>query len=167
MDLVYIGLGSNVGEGERQIRQALRAIGAVKGVAVRRVSSLYLSEPVGGPPQPWYSNAVAEIETSLTPEELLDVLHRIEADMGRVRAERNAARPIDLDILLFGERVIASQSLTIPHPRLAERRFVLDPLAEIARGMRHPLRGETIGFLWSILEDRHAVIRKGTLNEYG
>ncbi|MCX6354538.1 MAG: 2-amino-4-hydroxy-6-hydroxymethyldihydropteridine diphosphokinase [Candidatus Aureabacteria bacterium] len=164
-EAVYLGLGSNIGDGERQIRRALRAIDAVKGVAVRRVSALYLSEPVGGPPQPWYSNAVAEIETSLTPEELLDALQRIEADMGRVRAQRNAARPIDLDILLFGERMIASRSLTIPHPRMTERRFVLEPLAEIASDIVHPANRLTVEALRKNLADGHRVIRKGCVYE--
>lgn len=166
-ETVYIGLGSNIGDGERQIRKSLRLIASVRGVTVQRVSSFYLSEPVGGPAQPWYHNAVVGLQTTLAPAELLDALQRIERTRGRERGERNAPRTIDLDILLFGGRIIHSDRLTVPHPRMCDRRFVLEPLAEIARSAVHPARGETIEALLSLLGDRHAVIRKGALHEHG
>ena len=108
------------------------------GFRVTRRSSLWLTEPVGGPPQGWFLNAVAEGETALRPEALLEACLATEREMGRVRAERNGPRTIDVDVLLFGDERCSSPGLVIPHPRLHERRFVLEPLAEIAPGLRPP-----------------------------
>ena len=129
--LVYVGLGANLGEREAALRSALAAIGQLPGTRVTRVSPLYGSAPVdaGGPD---YLNAVAEVATTLTPEALLQALQAIEQSAGRERPYRNAPRTLDLDILWFGDQVIDTPTLTVPHPRLHERAFVLYPLAELA-----------------------------------
>lgn len=129
----WIGLGANLGERAGALRSALAAIAALPGTSVRRVSSLYRSAPVdaGGPD---YLNAAAEIATILAPQSLLEALQAIELSAGRERPYRNAPRTLDLDILLWGDpaMAIATATLTVPHPRMTERAFVLWPLAEIA-----------------------------------
>jgi len=129
-ETVYIGLGANLGDREAALRAALAAIGALPGTRVLRVSPLYRSAPVdaGGPD---YLNAVAELATTLAPEALLRALQAIEHAAGRERPYRNAPRTLDLDILWFGRREIATAELTVPHPRMAERAFVLRPLADL------------------------------------
>jgi len=140
---VFLGLGSNLGDREAALEGALERL-AVLGFRVTRRSSLWLTEPVGGPPQGWFLNAVAEGETALRPEALLEACLATEREMGRVRAERNGPRTIDVDILFFGDERCASPGLVIPHPRLHERRFVLEPLAEIAPRFVHPALGLTV-----------------------
>ena len=128
--LVYVGLGANLGEREAALRKALATLGQYPGTRVLRVSPLYGSAPVdaGGPD---YLNAVAEVSTTLTPEALLQALQAIEQSAGRERPYRNAPRTLDLDILWFGDQVIDTPTLTVPHPRMAERAFVLRPLADL------------------------------------
>ncbi len=128
--LVYVGLGANLGEREAALRKALATLGQYPGTRVLRVSPLYGSAPVdaGGPD---YLNAVAEVATTLTPEALLQALQAIEQSAGRERPYRNAPRTLDLDILWFGDQVIDTPTLTVPHPRMAERAFVLRPLADL------------------------------------
>lgn len=127
----WIGLGANLGERDAALRQAVRAIAALPGTQVLHVSSLYRSAPVdaGGPD---YLNAVAEIATPLDAHALLAALQAIEQGAGRERPYRNAPRTLDLDILLYGEQCITTLALTVPHPRMHERAFVLLPLAELA-----------------------------------
>ena len=127
----WIGLGANLGERASALRQALHAIAALPGTRVLGTSSLYRSAPVdaGGPD---YLNAVVEIATTLAPQTLLEALQAIEHGAGRERPYRNAPRTLDLDILLFGEQRLATPALTVPHPRMHERAFVLYPLAEMA-----------------------------------
>jgi len=127
----WIGLGANLGDREAALRAAVRAIAALPGTQVLRTSSLYRSAPVdaGGPD---YLNAVAEIATLLEPRALLAALQAIELGAGRERPYRNAPRTLDLDILLYGEQCITTLALTVPHPRMHERAFVLLPLAELA-----------------------------------
>lgn len=133
METVYIGLGSNLSDPERQVIQGCAEIAALDHVHLIKTSSLYQSPPLGPADQPDYINAVAKIATSLTPEELLAELQAIETKHGRVRtSERWSARTLDLDILVYGEKVIKSESLVIPHLGLYERAFVLYPLLEIA-----------------------------------
>lgn len=128
--VVFVGLGANLGERETALRAALRAMAQLPGTQVARVSPLYRSAPVdaGGPD---YLNAVAEITTTLAPEALLQALQAIEQSAGRERPYRNAPRTLDLDILWFGDQVISTPELTVPHPRMAERAFVLRPLADL------------------------------------
>jgi 2-amino-4-hydroxy-6-hydroxymethyldihydropteridine diphosphokinase len=135
---VFLGLGSNVGEREATLERALTLLGE-RGFNVKRRSSLYLTEPVGGPPQDWYLNMVAEGACALAPEELLSVCLDVERDLGRTRDVRWGPRTIDIDLLLYGEERRATAALALPHPRLHERQFVLVPLAEIAPGLRHPV----------------------------
>lgn len=143
--VAHIGLGSNLGERAANLREALAQLGAAGGVRVGRVSSFLETAPEGGPPgQGPHLNAAAELETELAPGALLDLLLEVERRLGRVRAERWGARTIDLDLLLCGETVLNSEALTVPHPRMHERRFVLAPLAQIAPEARHPVLGRTV-----------------------
>ena len=139
-----VGLGSNLAHPRRQLARALARLGAVDGVRVLAASSNYVTAPIGGDPQPDYVNAVALVTTSLAPRALLARLHAIERRQYRRRnalTPRNAARTIDLDLLLYGARRIASPQLTVPHPRMHERAFVLKPLTDIAPAARIPGRG--------------------------
>ena len=133
MERVYIGLGSNLAEPRQQLRGARDALASIADSQLFAVSSLYLSDPLGPPDQPRYNNAVAALDTSLSPLDLLDALQAIEHAHGRERkAERWGPRTLDLDILLFGDRLIDEPRLKVPHYHLYARAFVLYPLAEIA-----------------------------------
>ncbi len=133
MEKVYIGLGSNLAEPERQLREAVQAIAALERSTLLAVSPFYASDPLGPPDQPRYVNAVAALATALEPLALLDALQRIELTQGRERkAERWGPRTLDLDILLFGDRQIAEPRLQVPHYHLHARAFVLYPLADVA-----------------------------------
>ena len=133
MQRVYIGLGSNLANPAEQLRAALGAISGLPQSRLSACSSLYASDPLGPPDQPRYVNAVAALDTELAPLELLDALQRIEQEQGRVRkAERWGPRTLDLDILLFGNRLLSEERLTVPHYHMHARAFVLYPLAEIA-----------------------------------
>jgi 2-amino-4-hydroxy-6-hydroxymethyldihydropteridine diphosphokinase len=134
----YIGLGSNVGDRRATLETALERL------VPRRVSSIVETEPWGLSGQPRFLNAVAEVETDLGSEALLDRLLEVEQDLGRVRAERWGPRTIDLDLLLYGELVIRTARLAVPHPRLAERRFVLEGLAELCPERRVPGLDRTV-----------------------
>lgn len=140
MTTAYIGLGSNLDAPSRQIRDALRELDEAHGIELRQVSSLYGSEPMGPKDQPDYVNAVAEIETQLSPEELLKALFVIEDHHGRVRERqvRWGARTLDLDLLLFGDVQMNTPELTIPHVGICERAFVIFPLLEIAPEVEIP-----------------------------
>lgn len=143
MKNVYIGLGSNLGDRAENLHAARERLEA-SGVRIRRGSSLYETEPRGMLDQPWFLNQVIEAETTLYPRQLLARLLTIEREMGRLRMTPNGPRTIDLDILLFGNAVIHAAGLEIPHPRMAERRFVLEPLAELAPGLRPPRGRRTV-----------------------
>jgi 2-amino-4-hydroxy-6-hydroxymethyldihydropteridine diphosphokinase len=144
----WIGLGSNLGDRRGTLETAIRALREVPGVIVQRVSSFLETEPVGGPAgQGMYLNAAAALETTLDPFELLRVLQQIEAQLGRVRTIRWGARSLDLDLLLFEDSIIDTPELSVPHPRLASRRFVLEPLAELAPRAVEPVSKRTIAEL--------------------
>lgn len=128
---VFIGLGANLGDRGAALQQALASLAALPQTEVRQVSSLYRSAPVDAD-GPDYLNAVAELATELTPKALLQALQAIEVAAGRERLYRNAPRTLDLDILLYGDEAIATPDLTVPHPRMGERAFVLLPLSELA-----------------------------------
>ncbi len=156
--LAYVGLGANLGEREAALRAALLALGEVPGTQVLRVSPLYRSAPVdaGGPD---YLNAVAEVATTLEPMALLHMLQTIEHAAGRERPYRNAPRTLDLDILWFGDQVIDTPELTVPHPRMAERAFVLRPLADLVpeRVAAEALQAVTAQSIYPLADGRWAV----------
>jgi 2-amino-4-hydroxy-6-hydroxymethyldihydropteridine diphosphokinase len=136
----YIGLGSNLGEREATLREALTRLSELDGVAVVAVSSFRETDPVGNADQPRFVNAAAELETTLGPRELLDRLLEVERSLGRdrTREERWGPRTVDLDLLLYGDETVGEPGLEVPHPRLAERAFVLQPLVELDPGLRLP-----------------------------
>ena len=139
--IAFIGLGSNLADPMVQVRQAFKELEAIPGTRVTARSSLYRTSPVGYLEQPEFINAVASVQTTLEPRALLAALLAIEDRHGRRRGMRNAPRTLDLDLLLYGEEVLDRDGLTLPHPRLHERAFVLAPLAEIAPGAMVPARG--------------------------
>jgi 2-amino-4-hydroxy-6-hydroxymethyldihydropteridine diphosphokinase len=139
---VYLGLGSNLENRKQNLAQALELLSQY--LKVEQISSIYETEPVGYEQQPLFLNAVCRISTKLNPEKLLRLAKKIEAKLGRTPSFPNAPRPIDIDILLYSDKVFSNQDLTIPHPRLAERAFVLVPLAEIAPDLVHPVNGKPI-----------------------
>ena len=156
---VFLGLGSNLGDREAAIEEALRQL-AARGFATSLRSSTWATEPVGGPPQGWFLNAAVAGETALAPRALLAACLDTERALGRVRGVRNGPRTIDVDVLLYGERRVDEPGLVIPHPRLAERRFVLAPLAEIAAEVVHPVLGATIAELLARCPDASRVERR-------
>ena len=148
MSHAFIGVGSNQGDRLALISRALRALGDVQGVRVARMATILETEPVGGPPQPPFLNTVVELDTTRSPRELLAALKEIERQLGRTpSAIRWAPRPIDLDLLLYDSQVIREPNLTVPHPRLHERGFVLEPLSQLVPELVHPVLGETIAAL--------------------
>jgi 2-amino-4-hydroxy-6-hydroxymethyldihydropteridine diphosphokinase len=141
----YIALGANLGDREQNLRAALARLEETPGVRVAKVSAFREYPAVGGPPDsPPFLNGVAEVESALTPHALLGRLLDIERELGRERREKWGPRTIDLDLLLYGDQIIRTEHLTVPHPRLHERRFVLEPLAEIAPEAVHPIVNATI-----------------------
>lgn len=161
MTRVYIGLGSNLGNPEANIREALEMLDRRTEIKVIAVSSLYLTEPVGLEDQPWFYNCVAELETELAPEQLMDILQSIENGLGRVRTIRWGPRTVDLDILLFGKLTIDNERLIVPHPRMQERSFVMVPLDEIAPLAQFP-DGKSVAEIRRNLknEKKYSCIRK-------
>jgi 2-amino-4-hydroxy-6-hydroxymethyldihydropteridine diphosphokinase len=139
----FLSLGSNVGDREAQLLEALERLEAA-GIHTLRRSSIYETEPQDLLDQPWFLNLVVEVETELFPRLLLARIQAIELGMGRRRDVSKGPRPIDIDILLFGNFVIGTRELKVPHPRMSERRFVLEPLAELAPDLRHPETGKTV-----------------------
>jgi 2-amino-4-hydroxy-6-hydroxymethyldihydropteridine diphosphokinase len=144
---VFIGLGSNIGDRFKNLTLAACSVLRIPEVEFVKASSLYETEPVGMEGQPWFLNAVLWIRSAIPPMELLSKLLEIERGMGRVRKEPWGPRVIDLDILIFGAMVVKGEFLEVPHPRMHERRFVLEPLAEIAPNLTHPVMGVTIADL--------------------
>jgi 2-amino-4-hydroxy-6-hydroxymethyldihydropteridine diphosphokinase len=143
LKLVYLSLGSNIGDRERNLRAALERL-AAEDLHLLRVSPIYETEPVDLAEQRWFLNLVVEAETDLFPMQLLARTQRIERALGRVRTVPQGPRTIDIDILLYANAVVRSATLEIPHPRMAERRFVLVPLAGLAPDLRHPVTHRTV-----------------------
>lgn len=157
---VYIGLGTNIGDRELKLLLAVAELGKLPGTKVTGLSHFYETEPVGGVQQDDFYNAAARIVTTLSPMALLDELKRIEVEVfNRVPSGHWGPRSMDLDILLYGDVVCTCEELTIPHPRLAERRFVLQPLADIAPALMHPTLGKTIAELLNSLTTAERVVR--------
>ncbi|HEY6338513.1 MAG TPA: 2-amino-4-hydroxy-6-hydroxymethyldihydropteridine diphosphokinase [Candidatus Sulfotelmatobacter sp.] len=155
INLVYLSLGSNVGSRAGHIHKALARLEAEGRVVA--VSSFYETEPVDFTDQPWFVNCAVAIETSETPTQFMAALLGIEGEMGRQRTQKKGPRTIDIDILLFGDDVVDLPELTIPHPAMQQRRFVLEPLAEIAPDARHPALKKTIAELLTELPAGQAV----------
>ena len=153
----YLSLGSNLGDRAGRLCQAIGRLATVGRILA--LSSLYETEPVEMTDQPWFLNCAVALETEATPKDLMASLLRIEREMGRLRTRKKGPREIDIDILLFGDLIVDSKTVTIPHPAMHERRFVLEPLAEIAAEARHPRMGKTV---WELLEQLPAgqVVRK-------
>ncbi|MFZ0418970.1 MAG: 2-amino-4-hydroxy-6-hydroxymethyldihydropteridine diphosphokinase [Candidatus Sulfotelmatobacter sp.] len=142
LPMVYLSLGSNIGDREGHLREAQERLSGVGRVSA--VSSFYETEPVEFTEQRWFLNCVVGLETGLTPQQLMTSILGIEEAMGRRRVQKKGPRIIDIDILLFGDTILNSLEVTVPHPAMHERRFVLEPLAEIAPGVRHPVLNKTI-----------------------
>ncbi|BCG45864.1 2-amino-4-hydroxy-6-hydroxymethyldihydropteridine pyrophosphokinase [Citrifermentans bremense] len=159
-ECAYIGLGSNLGDRELKLLMAVAELGKLPGTRVTGVSQFYETEPVGGVPQDNFYNAVARIVTTLSPFLLLDELKRVETEVfQRKSSKRWGPRSMDLDILLYGELVLDSEQLTIPHPRLAERRFALQPLADLAPDLVHPVLGKSVAQLLAALTTTEKVVK--------
>jgi 2-amino-4-hydroxy-6-hydroxymethyldihydropteridine diphosphokinase len=156
MTRVYLSLGSNMGDRERNIADAIRALGE-NGVRVLRRSALYETEPVEMREQGWFLNCVVEAETDLPADELMRGLLGIERSLGRERLVPNGPRTLDIDILFYGERVVETPTLKIPHPRMNQRRFVLVPFVEIAPAARHPILKKSVSDLLKESADRSEV----------
>jgi len=151
-------LGSNLGNRSGNIQEALGALTAA-GMEVRRVSSFYRTEPVEFRQQPWFVNCVAEVLTELLPLQLLKAVQKVEHSLGRRRIVNKGPRTIDIDILLYENVVVRSAALNIPHESMAQRRFVLIPLGELAPGLRHPVTERTVTEMLSETADASQVIR--------
>jgi len=147
MTLAYVGLGANLGEPRRQLQAALQEMNALPESRVTTISAFYRSSPIGNLDQPDFLNAVAELDTALSVDQLLAELQRIEQGQGRERPFPGAPRRLDLDLLLYGDTIAATPRLTLPHPRMHERAFVLEPLTEIAPGIAIPGHGAARGLL--------------------
>jgi 2-amino-4-hydroxy-6-hydroxymethyldihydropteridine diphosphokinase len=157
---VYLGLGSNVGDREAQLRSAVNAL-QDKDVRVWKSASLYWTEPRDLEDQPWFLNTVLEVRTLIEPETLIQVCLEVENEAGRVRGAWKGPRPVDIDILLYRDRIVDIPGLAIPHPRYRQRRFVLVPLVEIAPDLADPVSGLTMAQLLDFCPDSGAVRRKG------
>ncbi|MFH1305796.1 MAG: 2-amino-4-hydroxy-6-hydroxymethyldihydropteridine diphosphokinase [Candidatus Omnitrophota bacterium] len=144
MYTVYLGIGSNIGDRRRRCEEAVERIDASGCMKVTASSALYLTRPVGGPPQRDYINGVLKVETKTSLARLFNKLKNIEKDMGRAAAERDHPRVIDIDILLYGDMIVRTAEITVPHPRMHERGFVLRGFSEIAPEVIHPVLGKTM-----------------------
>ncbi len=154
---VYLGLGSNLGSREDNLDKAMELIS--QRLRLGKVSPRYDTEPVGNTNQPRFLNMVCEVSTALPPASLLALLQGFELKLGRVPGKPNSPRPIDLDILFYGNQMINTPELTIPHPRLAERAFVLVPLADIAPDLMHPVLHKTVKELLAALPVKQGAVR--------
>jgi 2-amino-4-hydroxy-6-hydroxymethyldihydropteridine diphosphokinase len=153
--IAYLSLGSNLGNRQHNLSEAIRHLQALGRVVA--VSSVYETEPVEFTDQGWFLNCALALEMEATPAQLMSDLLRVEQDMGRKRITEKGPRSIDLDILLFGDAVVNTPELTIPHPAMAKRRFVLQPLAEIAPEVRHPTLNKTVRLLLAELPEGQRV----------
>ena len=154
MHLAYIGFGSNIGDRLAYIQNAIYALSKAEGITLKKVSSVYETDPVGYETQAQFLNGVAALQTNLPPLSLLHTLKDIEASVGRQHRIRWGPREIDLDILIYGDLCLHTEQLVIPHPEMHRRRFVLAPLAEITPALVHPVLKESIQALLARLDDK-------------
>ena len=159
MHLAYIGFGSNIGDRLSYITDAIHALMEIEGIILQAISSLYETAPVGNEAQDDFLNGVVSIKTHRSPHTLLHTLKQIESNIGREHRIRWGPREIDMDILIYDDLVAETPNLTIPHPEMHLRRFVLVPLAEIAHSLVHPIFNETIQTLLEHLADDKAVVK--------
>jgi 2-amino-4-hydroxy-6-hydroxymethyldihydropteridine diphosphokinase len=157
LETAYLSIGSNLGDRAANLREAVAQLGFAG--RVRAISGFYETQPVDVPDQPWFLNCVMAIATERTPQEMLQFALQVEQAMGRLRMKRKGPRNIDIDVLLMGDQVIDEPGLQVPHPAMHERRFVLEPLVEIAPEVRHPRRGKTAREMLAELADGQTVRR--------
>jgi len=158
MSVAYLSLGSNLGDRAANIREC---ISRLKGCGrVARISSLYETEPMELLEQPWFLNCAVKLETSLSPRELLACIQKIEADLGRNRVVDKGPRTIDVDVLLYDDVIVDDSALKIPHPAMTRRRFVLEPLSEIAPEVLHPLAGKSAQQMLAELKGAKGQVRR-------
>jgi 2-amino-4-hydroxy-6-hydroxymethyldihydropteridine diphosphokinase len=155
--LAYVSIGTNLGDRAAQLDFAVRSLDELPTTRVAALSPIFETDPVGPPPQGTYLNAVVRLATALAPRALLDALLAIERAAGRERGARNAARSLDLDLLLYGDCIVEEPGLSVPHPRLAERAFILEPLAALVPNLVHPQLAESIESLAARVRDPRAV----------
>ena len=153
--IVYLSLGSNIGDRAANLNSAIERLGVLG--TIEKISSFYETEPVEFTAQPWFLNIAVKLDTEKMPKQLLAGILDIEQQMGRRRTQKKGPRAIDIDILLFGNSIIDTKGLTVPHPAMHERRFVLEPLAEIAPEVRHPVFKRTLSELRDALPPGQAV----------
>ena len=167
MALVYLSLGSNVGDRVAFIQHAVKLLQSDNNITLVRASTLYETEPWGKKDQNWFINAVIEVKTKLSPNELLTFCQNVEKQLGRVREgiPRWGERTIDIDILFYDDKIINTPELTIPHKHLHERAFTLVPLLELVPFFKHPVSGKTISELHAALEKPEDVFLYGTVNQ--
>ena len=146
MPMVFLGLGSNIGNKEDHINKALTFISEL--YTVKKISHLYLTEPVGNIKQDWFLNCVVEIQTDIDPKKLLSSFKSIERKLGRTKTEKNGPRTIDIDILFYGDHIVKTKNLVIPHPLIQERLFVLQPMMDINPDFVHPVFKKSIHELY-------------------
>ncbi len=159
MTVVYLGLGSNIGDRKAHLRKAVDELQS-RDLRLRRVSGIYETEPVGLREQRWFLNQVAEFETELHPLQLLRRTRRVETRLGRKRDLVNGPRTIDIDILLYGDAIVQTPELKVPHPRYRERRFVLEPLAELNASLKDPQTGRTVAEMLTAISGQPTIVKK-------
>lgn len=168
MAIVYLGLGSNLGDRVGAIQQAMHFLTDHPEIRLLSASSFYETEPVGDPDQEWFVNVAVAIDTTLSPEELLALCQDVEKQLGRVRDRKRPQGPraIDIDILFYEDQVISNHTLTIPHPRVHERAFALVPLLEVNPRLVHPVLNKTVEQLHDALPEPEEVLLYGTRRAY-
>ena len=157
--IVYIGIGSNLGDSRSNCEKAIEKIGLLLDFKLIKVSGFYLTEPVGSKGQEWYVNAVAAADTLMPAHDLMRNLLKIESDMGRIRKERWESRIIDLDLLIYGDEVIDDELLIVPHPMMHKRRFVMIPMVEIAPDLIHIVFGKKMSELLDMIPEEEQAVK--------